>query len=183
MPIWACGKFQLLQNHRKELSPLGVRATSGTLRLDEGVVLQHVWTEQGVVAAPVANGAHVLHLSVALCVLNDTYREADRLGITVDGVAVDADGGFDEEWRSTGIAYEVTMDSQDSAEIVARLHAVVEDVAEIPRVIRTGTQVTRVGDVGRVDQVAVARTQRQTSQVLRSQAAPVMWWLQAVCSS
>jgi len=134
-----------------ELSPLGVRATSGTLRLDHGVVLQHVWTEQGVVSAPAANGAQVLHLSVALCVLNDTYREAERLGITVDGVAVCADGGFDEEWRSSGIAYEVTMDSKDSAENLSRLQAVVDEVAEIPRAIRTGAQVTRVGDAGRVD--------------------------------
>ena len=48
-------------------------------------------------AAPAANGAQLLHLSVALCVLNDTYREASRLGIEIDGVAVEADGGFDDE--------------------------------------------------------------------------------------
>jgi hypothetical protein len=53
-------------------------------------VLHHTWTDEGVIAAPAANGAQVLHLSVALCVLNDTYREAERLGIEVDGVAVEA---------------------------------------------------------------------------------------------
>ena len=123
------------QNRRMDLSPLGVRATAGTLRAAEGVVLHHTWTDEGVVAAPAANGAHMLHLSVALCVLNDTYREAERLGVKVDGVAVEADGRFDDGWNSTGIVYSVTLDSRASAEDVARLHAVVDEVAEIPRAI------------------------------------------------
>ena len=126
-----------------ELSPLGVRATAGTLRASEGVVLHHVWTDEGVVAAPIANGAQVLHLSVALCVLNDTYREAERLGIEVDGVVVEADGSFDEEWRSTGIEYSVALDSGAGAEDVARLEAAVDEAAEIPRAIRAGVPVTR----------------------------------------
>lgn len=131
------------QNRRMDLTPLGVRAAAGTLRLSEGVVLHHTWTEDGVVAAPAANGCQLLHLSVALCVLNDTYREAERLRVAVDGVAVEVDGGFDDEWRSTGIAYSVTIDSRASAEDLARLGAVVDEVAEIPRAIRTGATVTR----------------------------------------
>jgi uncharacterized OsmC-like protein len=126
-----------------DLSPLGVRATAGTLRTSEGVVLHHAWTDEGVVAAPAANGGQLLHLSVALCVLNDTYREAERLGIAVDGIAVEVDGGFDDEWRSTGIAYAVTLDSPASAEDLARLDASVDEVAEIPRAIRAGALVTR----------------------------------------
>lgn len=107
-------------------------------------MLQHVWTDDGVIAAPTANGGHLLHLSIALCILNDIYREAERLGITLEGVAVDADGDFDEQWRSTGIEYSVTLDARASAEDVARLQAVVDEVAEIPRAIRAGAQVTRV---------------------------------------
>ena len=126
-----------------DLSPLGVRATAGTLRAAEGVVLHHTWTEEGVVASPAGNGAQLLHLSVALCVLNDTYREAERLGIEVAGVAVEADGGFDDEWSSTGIAYSVTLDSPALAEDLARLGAVVDAVAEIPRAIRAGAAVER----------------------------------------
>ncbi len=126
-----------------ELSPLGVRATAGTLRASEGVVLPHTWTDEGVVAAPAANGAQLLHLSVALCVLNDTYREAARLGIALDGVAVEADGGFDDEWRSTGIEYAVTLDSRAPVEDLTRLTVLVEQVAEIPRAIRAGAPVTR----------------------------------------
>ena len=128
-----------------DLSPLGVRATAGTLRGSEGIVLDHAWTDQGVVAGPAANGAQLLHMSVALCVLNDTYREAERLGLDVDGVAVEADGGFDDEWRSTGIEYSVTLDSRASVEDLARLNTVVDDVAEIPRAVRAGAQITRRG--------------------------------------
>ena len=131
------------QNRRMDLSPLGVRATAGTLRALEGVVLHHTWTDEGVVAAPAANGGQLLHLSVALCVLNDTYREAERLGIEVDGVEVEADGGFDDEWRSTGIGYSVTLDSRASAEDLARLGVVVDKVAEIPRAVRAGAPVRR----------------------------------------
>jgi hypothetical protein len=126
-----------------ELSVFGVRATAGTLRAQEGVVLEHSWTDEGVVAGPTANGAQVLHLSVALCIVNDTYREAARLGIEIDGVAVEADGGFDGEWRSTGIDYSVTLDARASTQDLERLRAVVDEVAEIPRAIRAGASVTR----------------------------------------
>jgi hypothetical protein len=128
-----------------DLSALGVRATAGTLRAAEGVVLQHSWTDEGVVAGPTANGAQLLHLSVALCILNDTYREGARLGIEIYGIAVEADGGFDGEWRSTGIEYSVTLDAGASTEDLDRLRAVVDEVAEVPRAIRAGASVTRRG--------------------------------------
>jgi uncharacterized OsmC-like protein len=95
------------------------------------------------VAGAPANGAQALHLSVALCVLNDLYREAARLGIEVAGVVVEADGGFDEDWRSTGISYTVEIDSPASEEEQAHLLRVVDDVAEVPRAIRAGAAVTR----------------------------------------
>ena len=133
------------------LSPFGVRATAGSLRDAHGLVLDHSWTAEGVVAAPAVNGAHLLHLSVAFCVLNDTYREAERLGIAMDGVAVEADGGFDEEWRSTGIEYNLSLDSPAGAEDLARLVSVVEEIAEIPRALRTGIPVTRKTDSGDVE--------------------------------
>jgi hypothetical protein len=94
-----------------DLSPHGVRATAGSLRATDGVVLQQAWTDQGVAAAPVTTGAQVLHLSVALCVLNDAYREAQHLGIDLLGICVEADGGFDGEWRSIGIEYSIALDA------------------------------------------------------------------------
>lgn len=108
------------------------------------MVLPHAWTEAGVVARAPANGAQVLHLSVALCVLNDIYREAERLRIEMSGVVVEADGEFDGDWRSTGILYAVELDSPASAEDQALLVTVVDDVAEIPRAIRAGAAVTRL---------------------------------------
>ena len=131
------------QNRRMDLSPFGARATAGTLRDDQGVVLPHAWTGAGVVAGAPSNGAQVLHLSVALCVLNDLYREAARLGVEVAGVVVEADGGFDDDWRSTGIVYAVGIESPASEEEQAHLLRVVDDVAEIPRAIRAGAAVTR----------------------------------------
>lgn len=127
-----------------ELTPFGVTATAGTLRALGGVALHHQWTEGGVLASPLVNGAQVLHLSVALCVLNDTYREAERLGVEVEGVSVEADGSFDEEWRSTGIEYRVTLDSTASSAALDHVHAAVDEVAEIPRALRAGAPVVRV---------------------------------------
>ena len=127
------------------LSPFGVRASAGSLRHaePEGIVLPHVWTPEGVVAAPAANGAQVLHLAIALCVLNDTYREAQRLGIPVSGVAATADGDFDDEWRSTGVGYTLTIASDAPQADIERLLAVVDEVAEIPKALRAGTTVSR----------------------------------------
>jgi hypothetical protein len=131
-----------------DLSPFGVRATSGSLRLDEGITLQHAWTPEGVVAGPVTNGAQALHLSVALCVLNDVWREAASRGIEVRGVAVAADGGFDEEWHSTGIRYVVELDADCAPTVVVALLDAVDAVAEIPRALRAGMQADRLPSTG-----------------------------------
>jgi hypothetical protein len=131
-----------------ELSPLGVTATAGSLRTGAGVSLAHAWTPDGIDAAPASNGAQVLHLAVAVCILNDTFREAKGLGIVVAGVAVTADGGYDSDWRSTGIAYSLTIDSPASPDDLERLVALVDEVAEIPRVLRAGTEVRRVSADG-----------------------------------
>lgn len=88
-------------------------------------------------------GAHLLHASVAACVLNDLYREAAGLGVQLDGVRVRADGGFSDSWSSTGIDYTVEVDSPADAATVAELLALVDTVAEIPRALRRGAVVTR----------------------------------------
>ena len=123
-----------------------VTVSAGSLRADpEGaLVLPHAWTDKGVVTDGAATGAHVLHLAVALCVLNDTFREGRQLGVPVQGVRVVATGGFDEGWGSTGITYSVEVDSGAALEDVARLVALVDEVAEIPRAIRAGADVRRV---------------------------------------
>ena len=88
-------------------------------------------------------GAHLLHLSVAACVLNDLYREADKRGVILDGVRVTASGGFSDDWASTGITYRVDVDSPAEVAVVDELVALVDEIAEIPRAVRAGAGVQR----------------------------------------
>jgi uncharacterized OsmC-like protein len=123
-----------------------VSVGSGSLYIDDGFALSHAWTGAGVTVEAPFTGAHVLHLAVAGCVLNDVYREAETLGVPVDGVRVTAQGGFEDgTWRSTGIEYLVAVDSTAPAHEVERLLTVVEDVAEIPKTLAAGVDVRRAG--------------------------------------
>ena len=123
-----------------------IRLSAGSLRTDEpAFVLPHAWTEAGVAVEGGGTGAHLLHVSVALCVLNDLYREAREAGVTVDGVVVGARGGFTDEWSSTGISYDVELAGPDEADVVAALLDRVDAVAEIPRAVRAGADVRRAG--------------------------------------
>ena len=120
--------------------------TAGSLREDADAawLVPHVWTDTGVVVQAAPNGAGVLHVAVALCVLNDTYREARDRGVDVAGVRVSARGEFDQAtWQSTGIAYDVEVDSPASADDVASLLEQVDRVAEVPRALRAGMTVER----------------------------------------
>jgi OsmC-like protein len=122
-----------------------VGAGSRRSALAGAVRFAHRWTPEGVTVEADFTGAHLLHLSVAGCVLNDLYREAGRVGIAVDGVRVRAHGGFDAgTWTSTGIAYAVEVDAPSaSAEQIAGLLDTVDAVAEIPRALRPGARVVR----------------------------------------
>ncbi|WP_458248945.1 OsmC family protein [Streptomyces sp. MAI_2237] len=124
----------------------GVVVSAGSLRPGDGraVRFPHRWTPEGVTVEADFTGAHLLHLAAAGCVLNDLYREAAGLGITLDGVRVTASGGFDtDHWASTGIGYSVTLDSAAPAADLDRLLDVVDEVAEIPRALRAGASVGR----------------------------------------
>ena len=123
-----------------------VVVASGTLRTpaSEPTAFPHRWTDEGLTVQTTFTGAHLLHLAVAGCVLNDVHREAQSLGIPVDGVRVTADGGFDEDWSSRGIVYTVDVATDASVEDLDRLLAVVDEVAEIPRAVRAGAAVRRV---------------------------------------
>jgi len=112
---------------------------------DEGAVtFPHRWTPDGVTVQATFTGAHLLHLAVAGCVLNDVYREAGALGLPVDGVRVEAVGGFDTgTWASSGIDYRIEVDSAAPASDLAALLERVDAVAEIPRAVRAGATVRR----------------------------------------
>jgi len=123
-----------------------VTLTAGSLRADPaaGWHVPHRWTDGGVVIEAPPNGAGVLHVAVAMCVLNDTFRDALDRGVAVRGVRVAARGEFDEDtWQSTGVTYAVDVDSEDATESVAALLAHVDAVAEIPRALRAGMTVER----------------------------------------
>jgi uncharacterized OsmC-like protein len=127
-----------------------VAVGAGTLRSPSSSVptMPHRWTREGVTVEAAFTGAHLLHLAVAGCVLNDVYREAETLGVVVDGARVHARGGYDTgTWSSTGIEYTVEVDSPATPDDVARLVDAVDRVAEIPRAVRTGTQVRRVASL------------------------------------
>ncbi|MFG1677413.1 OsmC family protein [Micromonospora sp. NPDC049282] len=119
---------------------------AGALRSSaaDAVRSPHHWTPEGVTVTADFTGAHLLHVAVAGCVLNDVYREAGELGIRIDGVRVTASGGFDpENWASTGITYQVELRSPAPADELDRLLERVDEVAEIPRALRAGAPVRR----------------------------------------
>jgi uncharacterized OsmC-like protein len=123
-------------------------AGAGTLRSMAADVVRfaHRWTSEGVTVEAAFTGAHLLHLAAAGCVLNDVFREAERLGVIVHGVRVTASGGFNTEtWESTGIGYVVDVDSPASAGELDALLEAVDSVAEIPKSIRAGATVERMG--------------------------------------
>lgn len=75
---------------------------SGTVHAD--ATFSQRWTTSGVSVEAQFTGAHLLHLSVGGCVLNDVHRESERLGVDVDGVLVRVAGDFRRgTWVSTGI--------------------------------------------------------------------------------
>jgi hypothetical protein len=129
------------------VADLEVVAGAGTLRHTRKDVprFPHRWTPEGVTVDATFTGAHLLHLAVAGCVLNDVYREAQRLGVPVDGVRVRASGGFNtQSWQSTGIKYVIELDSPASAARLKDLLRTVDAVAEIPKAIGLGATVERV---------------------------------------
>jgi hypothetical protein len=125
-----------------------VIVSAGTLRPSDasvGVVLPHRWTDEGVVVEAEFTGAHLYHLAAAGCVLNAVYREASGFGVAVDGVRVRASGGFDTDtWSSTGVEYEIEVSAAGADPgAIERLLDAVDEVAEIPKALRTGTTVQR----------------------------------------
>ena len=65
------------------MTDFSVECAAGSLRsLSESAPVAHFahrWTDGGVDVSADFTGAHLLHLSVAACVLNDLYREAESV--------------------------------------------------------------------------------------------------------
>lgn len=88
------------------------------------------------------NGGELLMLALATCYCNDVYREAQREGVPIDAVEVDARADF--PGRGVGAAnvrYRAQVTSSAPDERVQKLLRDTDDVAEIHRSLRAGTYV------------------------------------------
>jgi uncharacterized OsmC-like protein len=106
------------------------------------LVLDHHLTKRAAIDIELLSGGHLLHLAVAGCLFNDILREAPQRGISIDRLSVSADGDFDEG-GSTGIRYEIDIDSRAARAEIERLVADMEAEATIPQALRNGTMVER----------------------------------------
>ena len=85
-------------------------------------------------------------LALATCYCNDLYREAERLGITLDGCEVVAKGQFNGiGLAAEAVTYAARVQSPSaSAEELERLLHETDRLAEIHNTLRAGCAVQRV---------------------------------------
>jgi organic hydroperoxide reductase OsmC/OhrA len=89
------------------------------------------------------NGGELLMLALATCYCNDLYREAQRLGIPIDSVEVEATARFPGiGLAATDIRYRARVSSSASPEAIADLLRQTDAVAEIHNTLRAGVPVT-----------------------------------------
>lgn len=89
------------------------------------------------------NGGEFLMLALATCYCNDLYREAQRLGIAIEGVEVEAGATFPGiGLAAQDIRYRAVVRSPASDAEVAELLRQTDAVAEVHNTIRAGIPVT-----------------------------------------
>jgi organic hydroperoxide reductase OsmC/OhrA len=94
-------------------------------------------------AGSAINGGELLMLALATCYCNDLYREAQRMGITLTRVEVEAHA----EFAGIGLAardirYRAQVESPASPEQIGELIRQTDAVAEIHNTLRAGVPVT-----------------------------------------
>ncbi len=91
------------------------------------------------------NGGEFLMLALATCYCNDLYREAARLGISVEAVEVEASAEFaGVGLAASDVRYRARVDSPASPERIAQLLRETDAVAEVQNTVRAGVGVTLV---------------------------------------
>jgi organic hydroperoxide reductase OsmC/OhrA len=91
------------------------------------------------------NGGEFLMLALATCYCNDLYREAERLGVPIEGVEVEARAEFPGiGLAAVNITYRATVSSSASNAAIAQLLRETDAVAEIHNTIRAGVPVELV---------------------------------------
>ena len=128
-----------------------IAATVRNSNRDHAVTVSTAGREQTLAIASKAaggsaiNGGEFLLLALATCYCNDLYREAERLGISVDGVEVEATATFPGVGlAATDIRYRARVSSAAPAQDIDRLLAETDAVAEVHNTIRSGARVVRV---------------------------------------
>jgi len=93
------------------------------------------------------NGGEFLMLALATCYCNDLYREAQRLGIPIDGVQVQATAEFPGiGLAATNIRYRANIRSSAPEADIALLLRVTDAVAEVHNTIRGNVEVRLLTD-------------------------------------
>jgi len=114
------------------------------------VVVSTAGSEQSLAVPPKSsgagsnvNGGEFLMLALATCYCNDLYREAARLGMSIESVEVQASAEFPGiGLAATNITYRARVASPASAAEIAELLRVTDAVAEIHNTVRSGVPVT-----------------------------------------
>ena len=89
------------------------------------------------------NGGELLFLALATCYCNDVYREAEKRGISIDGVAVEVVGEFGAVGEAArNIVYKVEVESDADEKTIRDLLLHTDTVAEIQNTLRSGASVT-----------------------------------------
>ncbi len=88
------------------------------------------------------NGGEFLMLALATCFCNDLYREATRLGISVDSCEVEASADFEGVGLAAkNVRYRARVASSASDADVTRLLLETDAVAEVHNTLRAGVVV------------------------------------------
>ena len=88
------------------------------------------------------NGGEFLMLALATCYCNDLYREAERLGLVLEGVEVEASAHFNGVGLAAEqVSYRARVRSGEPAERIAELLAQTDAVAEVHNTMRAAVPV------------------------------------------
>ncbi|TAK39441.1 MAG: OsmC family peroxiredoxin [Lysobacteraceae bacterium] len=91
------------------------------------------------------NGGELLMAALATCYCNDLYREAARLGVSITGCEVRAQGQFNGiGLAAQDVTYSAKVDSPAPAQQVEALLSETDRLAEVHNSLRAGCTVSRV---------------------------------------
>ncbi|HEY8868994.1 MAG TPA: OsmC family protein [Candidatus Limnocylindrales bacterium] len=88
------------------------------------------------------SGGEALHFALAMCVFNNIARESRNRGIRLRELSVTADGDFDSDELSTGIAFSISIAGAATEEVLRDLAQFGADDSTIAKTLRHPTSVT-----------------------------------------